>query len=259
MKRLSRGLRALADCAPIENTKAPDHRMRTAVSRAKRTEDFVAQQSFDRAIAKLVQATPVSPETRHWFANEKMAEGTKRSWKKTAFHPAILATGIALGVIAVVAWMKFDEQMHAFPGTATAKKLLNVAAMTRPSDFEPVQAEAGTLNDFPRSARLGSANSTTTTRDKSGKSASPKNECNCSCFRRPGTRKRGSRKNLRAGVTSNRRDGLARCRCTTAFFSWLRCAVRRRISLPIWRSSSCASIQFAPVRRKAVEAAVSAA
>jgi hypothetical protein len=148
MKRLSRGLRALADCAPIENTKAPDHRMRTAVSRAKRTEDFVAQQSFDRAIAKLVQATPVSPETRHWFANEKMAEGTKRSWKKTAFHPAILATGIALGVIAVVAWMKFDEQMHAFPGTATAKKLLNVAAMTRPSDFEPVQAEAGTLNDL---------------------------------------------------------------------------------------------------------------
>ena len=148
MKRLSRGLRALADCAPIENTKAPDHRMRTAVSRAKRTEDFVAQQSFDRAIAKLVQATPVSPETRHWFANEKMAEGTKRSWKKTAFHPAILATGIALGVIAVVAWMKFDEQMHAFPGTATAKKLLNVAAMTRPSDLEPVQAEAGTLNDL---------------------------------------------------------------------------------------------------------------
>jgi hypothetical protein len=148
MKRLSRGLRALADCAPIENTKAPDHRMRTAVSRAKRTEDFATQQSFDRAIAKLVEATPVSAEIRHWFANEKMAEGTKRSWKKTAFHPAILAIGIALGVIAVEAWIKFDEQMHAFPGTATAKKLLGVAAMTRPSDFEPMQAEAGTLNDL---------------------------------------------------------------------------------------------------------------
>ncbi len=148
MSRLSRGLRALVDCAPIENTRAPDRRMRTAVSRAKRTGDFAAQQSFDRAIAKLVQATPVSPEIRHWFANEKMAEGAKRSWKKTAFHPAILAIGIALAVIAVVAWMKFDEQMHAFPGTAIAKKLLNVAAMTRPSDFEPMQAEAGTLSDL---------------------------------------------------------------------------------------------------------------
>jgi len=148
MKRLSRGLRALADCAPIENTKAPDHRMRTAVSRAKRTEDFGTQQAFDRAVAKLVEATPVSSEIRHWFANEKMAEGTKRSWRKTAFHPAILAIGIALAVIAVVVWIKFAEQMHAFPGTATAKKLLNVAAMTRPSEFEPVETEAGTLNDL---------------------------------------------------------------------------------------------------------------
>ena len=148
MKRLSGGLRALADCAPIENTKAPDHRMRTAVSRAKRTEDFGTQQAFDRAVAKLVEATPVSSEIRHWFANEKMAEGTKRSWRKTAFHPAILAIGIALAVIAVVVWIKFAEQMHAFPGTATAKKLLNVAAMTRPSEFEPVQTEAGTLNDL---------------------------------------------------------------------------------------------------------------
>jgi len=148
MKRLSRGLRTLADCAPIANAKAPDRRMRTAVSRAKRTEDFAAQQSFDRAVAKLVQATPVSTEIQEWFANERMAEGAKRSWKKTALHPAILAIGIALVVIAVVAWITFDEQMHAFPGTATAKKLLNVAAMTRPSEFEPMETEAGTLNDL---------------------------------------------------------------------------------------------------------------
>src|SRR5438309_9724458 len=147
MKRLSRGLRTLADCAPIANAKAPDRRMRTAVSTAKRIEGFTAQQSFDRAVAKLVQATPVSPEIQEWFPNEKMAEGAKRNWRKTALHPAILAIGIALAVIAVVAWMKFDEQMHAFPGTATAKKLLSVAAMTRPSDFETVQAEAGTLSD----------------------------------------------------------------------------------------------------------------
>jgi len=148
MNDLPRRLRTLAECAPIDNVKAPDRRMRTAVSRAKRTDDFAAQQSFDRAIAILVKSMPVSHEIEEWFANEKMAEGAKRSWKKTAFHPAILAIGIALAVIAVVAWMKFDEQMHAFPGTATAKKLLNVAAMTRPSDLEPVQTEAGTLNDL---------------------------------------------------------------------------------------------------------------
>jgi len=148
MNRLSRGVRTLADCAPIANTKAPDRRMRTAVSRAKRTENFAAQQSFDRAIAKLVQAMPVTPEIREWFANEKMAEGMKRSWRKTAIHPAILAIGIALAVIAVVAWIKFDEQMHAFPGTAVAKKLLTEAAMTRLSEFEPVRTDAGTLGDF---------------------------------------------------------------------------------------------------------------
>src|SRR5438552_18361041 len=148
MKRLSRGLRTLADCAPIANAKAPDRRMRTAESRAKRLEGIAAQQSFDRAVAKLVQATPVSPEIEEWFANEKMAEGVMRNWNKTALPAAILAIGIALAVIAVVAWSKFDEQMHAFPGTATAKKLLTVAAMTRPSEFEPVQTEAGTLNDL---------------------------------------------------------------------------------------------------------------
>jgi hypothetical protein len=148
MKRLPRGLRSLAACAPIANAKAPDRRMRTAVSRAKRIKDFAAQQSFDRAVAKLVQATPVAPEIKQLFANEKMTEGTKRSWKKTAFHPAILAIGIALAVIAVVGWIKFEEQMHAFPGTAIAKKLLSEAAMTRPTELEPVATDAGTLGDF---------------------------------------------------------------------------------------------------------------
>src|SRR5207244_10967473 len=132
--------------AATANTKAHDRRMRPAVSRAKRTEDCAAQQSFDRAVAKLVQATPVSTEIQEWFANERMAEGAKRSWKKTALHPAILAIGIALAVIAVVAWITFDEQMHAFPGTATAKKLLSVGAMTGLSEFEPMRQDARTLS-----------------------------------------------------------------------------------------------------------------
>ena len=81
MKDLPRRLRTLAECAPIDSVKAPDRRMRAAVSRAKRTDDFAAQQSFDRAIANLVKSMPVSREIEEWFANEKMAEGAKRSWK----------------------------------------------------------------------------------------------------------------------------------------------------------------------------------
>lgn len=148
MRGLSRGLRALAECAPIENAPAHDRRMRAAISRAKRTDCFAEQQNFDRAIAKKVKETPVSSEIEEWFANEKITVGAKRSWKRTAGHPAVLAIVIALGVIAVIAWLKFDEQVHAFPGASIAKKLLTVASSTRPSQFEAVQSEAGTLTDL---------------------------------------------------------------------------------------------------------------
>jgi hypothetical protein len=149
MKRLPRGLRALADCAPIDDDATCDRRMRAAISRArKRKKDFSRQQAFDQAMAKLVQSTPVPPEIAEWFANEKLAEGAKRSWKSTASHPAILAIGIALAVIAVVIWIKFDEQMHAFPGASIAKKLLTVASATRASQFDSVKADAGTLTDL---------------------------------------------------------------------------------------------------------------
>src|SRR5205085_348915 len=104
--------------------------------------------AFDQAMATLVKSTPVPAEIAEWFANEKLAEGAKRSWRSTAGHPAILAIGIALAVIAVVVWIKFDEQMHTFPGAPIAKKLLSVASTTRVSQFEPVKAEAGTLSDL---------------------------------------------------------------------------------------------------------------
>ena len=149
MKRLPRGLRALADCAPIDDDAACDRRMRAAISRAKkRKKDFSRQQAFDQAMAKLVKSTPVPAEIAEWFVNEKLAEGAKQSWRSTAGHPAILAIGIALAVIAVVVWIKFDEQMHTFPGAAIAKKLLTVASTTRVSQFGPVKADAGTLTDL---------------------------------------------------------------------------------------------------------------
>lgn len=148
MKRLPRGLRALAECAPIEEVAAPDRRMRSAVSRAKKKDYFAQQQAFDRAVAKKVKEMPIPPEVEEWFANENMAVGPKRSWLKTAFHPAVLAIVIALGVIGFIAWLKFDEQVHAFPGTSTARRLLTLASSARVSEFEPVKTDAGTLSDL---------------------------------------------------------------------------------------------------------------
>jgi hypothetical protein len=122
--------------------------MRAAISRAKRTDHFSQQQGFDRALAKLVKSTSVPAEIKGWFANEPMAQGSRRSWKKTALHPAVLAIAIALGVIGFISWLKFDEQIHTWAGESTAKRLLTVASATRPSQFDPVDTEAGTLGDL---------------------------------------------------------------------------------------------------------------
>ncbi|MDQ2867306.1 MAG: hypothetical protein M3R59_02680 [Verrucomicrobiota bacterium] len=138
----------LAECAPIGGERAGERRMRTAVSRAKKTDDFAKQQAFDQALADRVAATAMPAEINQWFANEKLATPEKKSWLSTARHPAILATAIALAVIAVIAWIKFDEQMHAFPGMGRARKLLVVASNSRTSQLDPVQTDAGTLGDL---------------------------------------------------------------------------------------------------------------
>lgn len=145
---MRRGLQTLIDCAPISDGRNADRRMRAAISRAKRSDEFSQQQGFDRAVAKLVRNTPVPAEIKEWFANEKMAQGTRRSWRRTALHPAILAIVIALAVIGFVSWAKFDEQMHTFPGESTARKLLTLATASKPSQLEPVDTEAGKLGDL---------------------------------------------------------------------------------------------------------------
>ncbi len=145
---MKRGLQSLIECAPISDGRSADRRMRTAISRAKKSEEFSQQQGFDRAIAKLVRSTPVPGEIKEWFANEPMAQGTRRSWKTTASHPAVLAIAIALAVIGFITWLKFDEQIHTWAGESIARKLLTVASATRPSQFEPVDTEAGTLGDL---------------------------------------------------------------------------------------------------------------
>ncbi|MGI9113962.1 MAG: hypothetical protein ACR2FX_02820 [Chthoniobacterales bacterium] len=145
---MKRGFQALVECAPISDSRNADRRMRTAISRAKRSDHFSQQQGFDRAVAKLVRSTRVPKEIKEWFANEPMAQGARRNWKTTVFHPAVWAIVIALGVIGFISWLKFDEQIHTWAGESTAKKLLAVASATRPSQFEPVDTEAGTLGDL---------------------------------------------------------------------------------------------------------------
>ena len=145
---MRRGLQLLVDCAPISNGRNADRRMRAAIAAAKRSDRFSRQQGFDRAIARLVHSTPVPGEIKEWFANEPMAEGSRRSWWRTALHPAVIAIVIALAVIGFISWAKFNEQMHTFPGEPIARKLLTVASMTRPSQLETIQADAGTLGDL---------------------------------------------------------------------------------------------------------------
>src|SRR5206468_2436329 len=50
--------------------------------------------------------------------------------------------------IAGVFVFNFVSHLNDFPGSATARKLLGIAASTRPLMLDPVNAEAGTLSDL---------------------------------------------------------------------------------------------------------------
>src|SRR6266487_3161420 len=148
MLRLLRRQRALLNCAPISQDRLADRSMRAAVSRADDCYEFVNQQSFDRAVAALVRLIPIPPETAEWFSEKDLVVGSKWTWKKMARNPAVLAISIAVMVIAGVSVFQVLSRLNDFPGSATARKLLTVAASTRPVMLDPVKAEAGTLNDL---------------------------------------------------------------------------------------------------------------
>jgi len=63
-------------------------------------------------------------------------------------NPAVLAISIAVAVIAGVSVFLLLSHLNDFPGSATARKLLTVAASTRPVMLDPVSTEAGTLSDL---------------------------------------------------------------------------------------------------------------
>jgi hypothetical protein len=145
---LSRQQRVLLNCAPINEDKIDDRAMRAAVFRARGSNEFSNQQSFDRAVAALVQTIPIPADVSEWFSSENLVPSRKWSWKKTLQNPAAMAVGIAVAVIAGVIIFHFVDHLHDFPGINTARRLLGVAASTKSVLLDPISADAGTMGDL---------------------------------------------------------------------------------------------------------------
>jgi hypothetical protein len=140
--------RFLLNCAPISARESADRSMRSAIARADGSSEFENQQNFDRAVAHLVRLIPIPAESAEWFSEKDLVPASKWTWKKMVRNPAVLAISIAVVVIAGVFVFNFVSHLNDFPGSATARKLLAVAASTRPVMLDPVNAEAGTLSDL---------------------------------------------------------------------------------------------------------------
>jgi len=148
MPRLTRRQQMLVQCAPFNEQRINDRSMRAAVFRVRKADDFANQQAFDRAMAALVQATPIPAEVEEWFSKETMVAPPRWTWKKTAQNPAILAIGIAVAVMAGIFIFHIMEHRHDFPGAETARKLLITASSSRSVLLDPVKTDAGALSDL---------------------------------------------------------------------------------------------------------------
>ena len=148
MPDLTRGQRALVQCAPFNEQRIHQRAMRAAVFRVRKADDFTNQQAFDRALAALVQATAIPAEVEEWFSKETTAAPPRRTWKNTVQNPAILAIGIAVAVMAGIFIFHFLEHRNDFPGAETARKLLTTASSSRSVLLDPVKTDAGALSDL---------------------------------------------------------------------------------------------------------------
>jgi len=150
MKLLSlmRRQRALLNCAPIRADQSVERSMRAAISRVDGSADFISQQTFDRAVARVVRLIPIPAESAEWFSEKDLVPASRWTWKKMMRNPAVLAISIAVAVIAGVFVFNFLSHLNDFPASATARKLLGTAASTRPVMLDPVSVEAGTLSDL---------------------------------------------------------------------------------------------------------------
>jgi hypothetical protein len=145
---LSRKQKMLMRCAPFNEQRLTSRAMRSAVFRAKKNDEYVHQQAFDRAIAALVHRSPVPAEVADWFTKETTVAPPKRTWKTIAFNPAVLAIVIALLVIGTIFGIRVMERMNDFAGADTARKLLTSAASTRSVMLDPIKTDAGALADL---------------------------------------------------------------------------------------------------------------
>jgi len=146
--QLSRRDRTLIHCAPLREEYLDDRALRTAVHHAKKNEAFAIQQKFDNAAATLVQAIAIPKEITEWVPTETFIAPPRRSWKRYAQHPAFLATGIAVLVIAIVGIFQLIDRLNRFPGQTTAQRLLTTASSNKSMMLDPVKTDAGALGDF---------------------------------------------------------------------------------------------------------------
>ena len=146
--QLSRRDKMLIHCAPIGEERVDDRALRTAIHHAKKTETFVVQQDFDKALSVLVQATPIPKEITDWIPTETFIMPKRQPWKRYAQNPAFLATGIAVLVIAIVGIFQLIDRLNRFPGEPTARRLLTTANSNKSMMLDPVKTDAGALGDF---------------------------------------------------------------------------------------------------------------
>ena len=145
---LSRRDRMLLHCAPLREEHVDERALRTAVHHAKKTQTYLVQQDFDKAVAGLVQAIAIPKEITEWVPTETFIAPPRRSWKRYAQHPAFLATGIAVVVIAIVGIFQLVDRLNRFPGQTTAQRLLTTASSNKSMMLDPVKTDAGALSDF---------------------------------------------------------------------------------------------------------------
>ncbi len=137
-----------ADQRPPPNDRA----MRSAIESARTIPEAAAslttQQQFDQALAKLVGQIEIPKAAEEWFVNVALIKGMKRSWKKTARNPAILATVLGVLVMAGLSIYFVKERLQEFPGSVIAKKMLVVASTTKRAQLEPLNTDAINIGDY---------------------------------------------------------------------------------------------------------------
>jgi hypothetical protein len=146
--QLSRRDKMMLHCAPLRDEHVDDRALRTAVHHARKTEVYATQQEFDKAAATLVQSIEIPKEILEWVPAETFIAPPRRTWKRYAQNPALLATGIAVLVIAIVGVIQLVDRLNRFPGQSTAQRLLITASSNKSMMLDPVKTDAGALGDY---------------------------------------------------------------------------------------------------------------